>query len=122
MEERRSALVLVDDGERRARDASAAAKAARKTAREGGLSHAERAREGEHIAPAELLGKLFADRLGLLRAVRQKLHGFASLTPFLPILPKSIAQRTALYNSFSAERGRKVRLQACRIVLKYIDI
>ena len=121
MEERRSALVLVDDGERRARDASAAAKAARKTAREGGLSHAERAREGEHIAAAELLGKLFADRLGLLRAVRQKLHGFASLTPFSPILPNSIAQRVGLYNSFSAERGRNVRLQTGKIVLKYIE-
>ena len=121
MEERRSALVLVDDGERRARDASAAAKAARKTAREGGLSHAERAREGEHIAAAELLGKLFANRLGLLRAVRQKLHGFASLTPFSPILPNSIAQRAGLYNSFSAERGRNVRLQTGKIVLKYIE-
>ncbi len=83
MKQGQGALVLVDDGERRARNAPAAAKTARKTARERRFSHAERAGERQHASGMQPFGKRFAESFGIGGAFGTILHTETPLSPIL---------------------------------------
>ena len=70
------ALILVDDGERRARHVTLIAKTLRKTAGEGGFSHAQSALVGDHVTGGEALcqthGKGFRLRRGMCKEFQRK--------------------------------------------------
>ena len=74
MEERNLALVFVDNGEGRARDAVGAFKSARHAAHKGGLARAEVAVERDDIAGPEAGGELFAEGLGFRFGMSDVFH------------------------------------------------